>query len=67
MEGNAVHWFQCWHQKSKNASWEEFVTARLQRYGGSRCGTVCERLAAIRQKGRVENYIQDFELLVSEA
>lgn len=41
--------------------------ALLRRYGGVRCGTVYERLAALRQKGGVEEYVQEFELRVAQA
>lgn len=67
MEGNVVHWFQFWHQHSKNASWEEFTAALLRRFGSEGRGTVYERLAAVRQKGGVEDFIQEFELLVAQA
>lgn len=67
MDGNAVHWFQYWRRNAKNPSWEEFIVALLRRYGGVRCGTVYERLAALRQKGGVEEYVQEFELWVAQA
>lgn len=66
-EGNVVHWFQFRRQLSKNASWEEFTAALLQRFGGEGRGTVYERLAAVRQKGDIEDFIQEFELLVAQA
>lgn len=67
MEGNTVHWFQYWRQKAKNPSWEEFVTTLLRRFSGNGRGTVFERLATLRQMGNVEDYVQEFELLVAQA
>ena len=37
------------------------------RFGGNGTGTVYERLAALRQTGEVEEYVQEFELLVAQA
>lgn len=43
------------------------MAALLERYDREGGVTVFERLAAIRQKGSVEDFIQDFELLVTQA
>nr|KYP39247.1 Transposon Ty3-G Gag-Pol polyprotein [Cajanus cajan] len=67
MEGKACHWFQYWRNQAKHPSWDEFTRALLKRYGENGRGTVYERLAAIRQTGSVEDYIQEFELLIAQA
>lgn len=67
MEGNACHWFQLWKDKAKNPTWEDFTRALMRRYGRNGRGTVYERLAMIKQTASVEEYIQEFELLIAQA
>ena len=67
MEGNAIRWFQYWRLKFKNLSWKEFADALIRRFGGNRRGPIYERLASLRQTGGVEEYVQEFELLVVQA
>ena len=67
MEGNASYWFQFWKQKTKNQSWESFTEALIRRFGGRDRSSVFERLAKVKQQGSMEEYIQKFELLVSQA
>lgn len=59
--------FQYWRQKSKTPSWEDFSTALLRRFGGNGHGTVYERLATLRQSSSMDEYVQEFELLVAQA
>lgn len=66
MEGGANHWFRFLKKKTKNPSWEELAEALIRRFvGRDRC-YVFEKLAVVRQKGPVEEYIQEFEMLVSQ-
>ena len=67
MEGSASPWFSFWRKNSKNPSWEEFSMALNRRFGGKERSSVFEKLAKIKQNGRIHEYIQDFELLVSQA
>nr|KYP56676.1 Retrovirus-related Pol polyprotein from transposon 297 family [Cajanus cajan] len=67
MEGKACHGFQYWRNQAKHPSWAEFTRALLKRYGENGRGTVYERLATIRQTGSVEDYVQEFELLIAQA
>lgn len=67
MEGMTVHWFQFWRQKSKNPTWESLTMALKWRFGGLGRGMVYEKLASLRQTGTVEEYVQEFELLVVQA
>lgn len=53
--------------KSINPTWDDLVQALLRRYGDDSSGDVFEKLAALNQKGRVNDYIQEFELLVDQA
>jgi len=62
MEWNVVHWFQYWCWNSKTP-WKGFAKPSMRRFE-NKGGLVCEGLASFRQKGRVEEYIQEFELLV---
>jgi len=54
-------------KKSKNQSWDEFTEALIQRFGGRERSSIFERLAKIKQQGNMEDYIQEFEILVSQA
>lgn len=52
MDAGASHWL---------------TKALIRRFGGRERCTVFEKLAAIRQHGSVEDYIQEFERLVAQA
>jgi len=67
MKGGANHWFKFWRKKSKNQSWEEFTEALIRRFGGRERSSIFERLAKIKQQGNMEDYIQEFEILVLQA
>ncbi|XP_052734359.1 uncharacterized protein LOC128196779 [Vigna angularis] len=66
MEESAGYWFRTWKEKAKNRPWEGLKGAMVVRFGGKNRGTICERLAAIKQSGTVEEYNQDFETLVGQ-
>jgi len=59
-----VHFLE---KDAKNHSWEEFSMALNRRYGGKERCFVFEKLAKLKQNGRVEEYIQEFKGLVSQA
>ncbi|KOM49767.1 hypothetical protein LR48_Vigan08g059400 [Vigna angularis] len=67
MEGMAGHWFRFWREKARNRSWVGLKEALVVRFGGRNRGTVFERLASCKQSGSVGDYIQEFEVLVSQA
>ena len=67
MEGSANSWFTFWRKNAKNYSWEEFSMALNRRFGGKERCSVFEKLAKPKQSGRVEEYIQECEGLVSQA
>lgn len=66
MEGRAGYWFRFWKITAKNLSWEGLKEAMVRRFEGRDRGTIFERLAAIRQAGTVDEYVQDFEVLVGQ-
>ena len=66
MEGNALHWFQYWKQKTKRKSWFVFKATLIKRYGGTGRGDVYEHLATLHQMGITTKFIQEFEVLVAQ-
>jgi len=69
MEGSASPWFSFWR---KEKQLQESFLGRVfhgvnRRFGGKKRSSVFEKLAKIKQNGRIDEYIQDFELLVSQA
>ena len=66
MEGNALHWFQYWKQKTKRKNWFVFKAALIKRYGGIGRGDVYEHLATLHQTGTATEFIQEFKVLVAQ-
>ncbi|BAU02375.1 hypothetical protein VIGAN_11189100 [Vigna angularis var. angularis] len=58
MEGSAGYWFRAWKEKAKNRSWNGLKEALVIRFG-----TIVERLAASKQKGTVDESVQDLKIL----
>jgi len=52
--------------KNQEPTLEEFTTALSRRFGGQERSIVYRKLAAIRKHEMIEDYIQEFELLVSQ-
>ncbi|KOM54497.1 hypothetical protein LR48_Vigan10g038900 [Vigna angularis] len=67
MEGGANYWFRFWRKKVKNPTWATLTEAMVRRFGGRHRGTIFEKLATVRQRGAVEEYVQEFEVLVAQA
>ncbi|XP_052727710.1 uncharacterized protein LOC128195001 [Vigna angularis] len=67
MDGGANYWFRFWRKKTRHPTWKSFKEALTRRFGGRNRGTVFEKLAAVRQRGGVHEYIQGFEVLVAQA
>ena len=65
MEGVAVHWFSIVRELKKILLWEDFKGELLNRFGGVANFNPYEQLAALWQKGSVDEYIDDFELIAS--
>ncbi|WVY92568.1 hypothetical protein V8G54_031656 [Vigna mungo] len=65
MEGSTSYWYRFWKKKTQAPTWEGLREALIRRFGGRDRGTVFERLAAVKQNNTVDEYIQDFEMLVA--
>ncbi|MCI57807.1 retrotransposon gag protein, partial [Trifolium medium] len=63
MEGSTIHWFNLLMETEDLLSWEKLKKSLIGRYGGRRLENPFEELSALRQKGRVEEYVEAFELL----
>ena len=66
MDGPTIHFFNSLLEEHPDLTWEEFKVELLERYGGLGEGDVYEQLSEIRQKGTVEDYIQEFECLTAQ-
>ncbi|PNX88494.1 retrotransposon-related protein, partial [Trifolium pratense] len=66
MEGSTIHFFNSLLEEKPDLTWEDFRSELLERYGGLGEGDVYEKLTDIRQKGTVEEYIQEFERLTAQ-
>ncbi|KOM41166.1 hypothetical protein LR48_Vigan04g136400 [Vigna angularis] len=67
MEGIAGHWFRFWREKARNRTWTGLKESLVIRFEGRNRGSVFERLAAYKQSGTVEEYIQEFDVLAGQA
>ncbi|KAF2324342.1 hypothetical protein GH714_012680 [Hevea brasiliensis] len=59
MEGAALHWVRWLKQRSPNMTWEQLSVELLQRFGGDAFASPYERLAAVRQDGSVDDFIDE--------
>lgn len=66
MEGSAGYWFKFWKEKARDRSWEGLKEAMVIRFKGRNRGGIFERMAAIKQMGTVEEYVQAFKVLVGQ-
>lgn len=66
MEGNANRWFKFWRKKVNDMSWEQFAKALILRFGKDTRGNVFEWLTTIKQKKGIDDYIQEFEVLIAQ-
>lgn len=67
MEGGVNYWFRFWRKKVKNPTRATLTEAMVKRFGGRHRGTIFEKLAAVLQKGSVEEYVQELEIPVAHA
>lgn len=65
MDGPTVHWFQFMRNKMSELTWEGLTKALFQRFEGRSLGNVYERLTTLCQLTTMEDYVQDFEVLVA--
>ncbi|XP_050906646.1 uncharacterized protein LOC127120280 [Lathyrus oleraceus] len=66
MEGPTIHFFNSLLEENRDLTWEELRSELMERYGGLGEGDVYEKLTEIRQRGTMEEYIQEFERLTSQ-
>ncbi|XP_050906359.1 uncharacterized protein LOC127120018 [Lathyrus oleraceus] len=66
MEGPTIHFFNSVLEENPDLTWEELKVELLERYAGLGEGDVYEQLTEIRQKGTVEDYIQELECLTTQ-
>ncbi|XP_068472156.1 uncharacterized protein [Phaseolus vulgaris] len=66
MEGPTIHWFNLLMETEDQLSWEKLKRALIARYGGRRLENPFEELSTLRQTGRVEEFVEAFELLSSQ-
>lgn len=66
MEGGASHWFRFWRKKTKNPTQEQLTEALTRRFREKDRCLVFEKQATVRQKGKIQEYIQEFEMLVAQ-
>ncbi|KAJ9160432.1 hypothetical protein P3X46_025833 [Hevea brasiliensis] len=60
MDGNTVHWLRWLRQRLPTLTWEQFSMEPLNRYGSDGITSPYERMAAVKQTGTVDAYIDDF-------
>ncbi|MCH96321.1 retrotransposon gag protein, partial [Trifolium medium] len=66
MEGPTIHFFNSLINENENLNWDQLKQALLERYGGHGEGDVYEQLTELRQRGNVDDYINDFEYLTAQ-
>lgn len=63
MEENAARWFQMFSLQHGLTSWDEFAQAVLQKFGAEEYSQAMQKLLELQQKGSVEDYARDFEIV----
>ncbi|KAJ1389323.1 Retrotransposon gag domain [Sesbania bispinosa] len=65
MEGVAIHWFSILMEVHPNLTWGLFKSELLERFSGLEIQNPYEELAALHQRGTVQEYVEEFEYLTS--
>jgi hypothetical protein len=67
LDGVALYWHQNFLKNLGNqkSSWEDYVEAICYRFGGQQ--DPLEELMELKQRGELEEYIQDFDILWNKA
>lgn len=65
-EGPAARWLSFVQHKFVRASWGEFCTAVIHRFGRNQHQTLVQRLYRLRQTGTVEEYVAQFSELMDQ-
>ncbi|GAU23118.1 hypothetical protein TSUD_305660 [Trifolium subterraneum] len=66
MEGSTIHWFNLLVETTEDLDWDRLKKELIARYGGERLESPFEELAALKQNGKVEEFVESFELLSSQ-
>lgn len=66
MEGSTIHFFQSLLNEYEELTWEDLKRELLERYGGMGEGSVYDQLGSLKQTGSVEDYIRNFEYLITQ-
>lgn len=66
VEGHTIHWFSLWKESIDEVSWDCFKEALLARFGAGRLDNPFEELKEIKQRGSVNDYIEEFEVFSSQ-
>ncbi|RDX62757.1 Retrovirus-related Pol polyprotein, partial [Mucuna pruriens] len=64
MEGVVVHWFKYLKKRQLHMTWEGFKDELLKRFSTGGIKNPYEQLAGLRQTGWVEEFVQQFEILL---
>lgn len=66
MDGATIHFFRALIDEDEHLTMEDLKEALLECYGSIGEGSIFEQLSALRQEGSVEEYILEFQKLVSQ-
>lgn len=66
MEGHTIHFFKSLLDENAELTWDQLKLALVERYGGIGEGDIFEQLASLQQEGSIDEYIQEFERLISQ-
>ncbi|KAJ1422703.1 Retrotransposon gag domain [Sesbania bispinosa] len=66
MGGYTIHWFNLWKETEDPLTWPKLKQALFERYGCRHFDNPFEELSDLRQKGSIEEYIVEFELIPSQ-
>ncbi|XP_057429344.1 uncharacterized protein LOC130722592 [Lotus japonicus] len=67
MEGSTIHYFNSLLHLDPGLTWEKLTNELLERYGTANRGDVFEQLSDLQQRGTIDEYVQEFERLLSQA
>ncbi|XP_057416454.1 uncharacterized protein LOC130711034 [Lotus japonicus] len=67
MEGSTIHYFNSLLHLDPDLTWEKLTNELLERYGTANKGDVYEQLSDLQQRGSVDDYVMEFERLLSQA
>lgn len=66
MEGATIHYFNSLLHLDPGLTWEKLTNELLERYGTANKGDVFEQLSDLQQRGTIDEYVIEFERLLSQ-